>query len=86
MADETELATHNRRLTVIEKEVDGERIVSRHILRKVTEIENTLLSMQNTLATIQEQFTIMRADQPRIVGDIVSATMREEFSKRSKID
>jgi hypothetical protein len=43
MAEETSIAELRRRVSLIEQDVEGERGVSRHILRKVTESETALL-------------------------------------------
>jgi hypothetical protein len=43
MADETNIAELRRRVSLIEQDVEGERGVSRHILRKVTESETACL-------------------------------------------
>jgi|SRR5215469_7596795 len=49
MAEEAELATLNRRVAVLEEDVKGEKEVSRHILRKVTDNENLLLETRKEL-------------------------------------
>jgi hypothetical protein len=96
MAEDSELATLNRRVTLLEDDAKGEKLVSRHILRKVSENENLLLGVQKQVIGLQEQmvglqrqiselrtdFVTLRADLPGIIASTVSAILREELSRR----
>jgi enhancing lycopene biosynthesis protein 2 len=93
MAEDTELATLNRRVAVLEEDVKGEKEVSRHILRKVTENENLLLETRRELrgeiaelakkvSALHDELVLSRADVAETVGKIVAAVMREELSRR----
>ena len=93
MAEETNIAELRRRLSLIEQDVEGERGVSRHILRKVTESETALLDLRadmagmrkdltERVASLENQFVTLRADLPRIIAEAVSAVVREELAKR----
>ena len=80
-----ELADLRRRVALVEKDVEGERTVSRHILRKVTEIESALLDlradmagMRKDLNSVENQLVTLRADLPRIIAEAVGAVMREQ--------
>jgi hypothetical protein len=89
MADDTELATLNRRVTLLEEDAKGERLVTRHILRKVTENEALLLEVRNEvsearkeLSQIKTELVTLRADMPGIIATTVSAILREELARR----
>jgi hypothetical protein len=93
MGDESEIAELRRRVSLLEQDVEGERGVSRHILRKVTEGEMTLLGLRadmagfrkeltERVAAVENQLVTLRADLPRIIAEAVSTVVREEFAKR----
>jgi transposase len=93
MGDESEIAELRRRVSLLEQDVEGERGVSRHILRKVTEGEMTLLDLRadmaglrkeltERVAAVENQLVTLRADLPRIIAEAVSAVVREEFARR----
>jgi hypothetical protein len=93
MGDESDIAELRRRLAVLEQDVEGERGVSRHILRKVTESEMALLNLRADIAglrkeltehvaAVENQLVTLRADLPRIIAEAVSAVVREELTKR----
>ena len=82
MAEESELATLNRRVTLLEDDAKGEKLVSRHILRKVTENEHLLLDLQKQMSALQGEFVTLRADLPGIIASTVSAILREELSRK----
>jgi hypothetical protein len=42
MGDESEISELSRRLALLEKDVEGERTVSRHMLRKLNEMDDKL--------------------------------------------
>jgi uncharacterized protein YoxC len=82
MGDESEIAELRRRLALLEKDVDGERAVSRHMLRKMNDIDDKLTSVAKAVDRVEETVALLRADLPRIVADVVGAVMREEQAKR----
>ena len=82
MADESELATLNRRVTLLEDDAKGEKLVSRHILRKVAENENLLLELKKEVSELRNDVITLRADLPGIIASTVSAILREELSRR----
>ena len=84
---ETNIAELRRRLSLIEQDVEGERGVSRHILRKVTEGETALLDLRADMAGLRKEFServaavenqlvTLRADLSRIIAEAVSAVVR----------
>jgi hypothetical protein len=85
MADEQELSTLNRRVTLVESDVEGERAVSRHILRKVTDNENAILELSKAVSRVEENLALLRADIPRTIATTVAAVMREELAKIRKV-
>lgn len=96
MAGESELATLNRRASLLEDDAKGEKLVSRHILRKVTENEALLLDVRNELGElrkevgglrkevteIRDDLVTLRADLPGIIASTVSAILREELARK----
>ena len=82
MAEESELATLNRRVTLLEDDAKGEKLVSRHILRKVTENETALLDLKKEVSELRNDVLTLRADLPGIIASTVSAILREELSRR----
>jgi hypothetical protein len=93
MAEEANIAELRRQVSLIEQDVEGERGVSRHILRKVTEGETALLDLRadmaglrkelaERVAAVENQLVTLRADLPRIIAEAVSAVVGEEFAKR----
>jgi len=54
VTDEAELATLNRRLSELEQDVEGERAVSRHSLRKLGDVENVLIDLTKAVADLTE--------------------------------
>jgi hypothetical protein len=82
MAEDSELATLNRRVTLLEDDAKGEKLVSRHILRKVTENETALLDLKKEVTELRNDVLTLRADLPGIIASTVSAILREELSRR----
>jgi hypothetical protein len=82
MVEESELATLNRRVTLLEDDAKGEKLVSRHILRKVTENETALLDLKKEVTELRNDVLTLRADLPGIIASTVSAILREELSRR----
>ncbi len=81
MADET--------VTLFEDDAKGEKLVSRHILRKVTENEALLLDVRNEVGELKKELSglradliTLRADLPGIIASTVSAILREELARR----
>ena len=67
-----------RRVSLLEGEVDGEKRVSRHILRKVSENESTLLDLKREVSELRNDITLLRADLPGIIASVVGALLREQ--------
>ena len=82
MGDESESAELRRRLAPLEKDVDGERNVSRYMLRKLNDMDDKLTSVAKSVDRIEENEALMRADLPKIIAEVVGAVMREELAKR----
>ena len=96
MTDESELATLSRRVSLLEQDAEGEKAVSRHILRKVGDVENAILDLTKAVADLTkvigetqrggsrfEDFVMTsQAEMPRKFAEIAAATMREELAKR----
>jgi hypothetical protein len=63
MADEPELAELSRRVTLLEEDAKGEKRVSRHILRKLNDVESLVLD-------VRRQMISEIGDVRREMGDI----------------
>jgi hypothetical protein len=61
MIDTAELA---RCISLVENEVEGEKRVSRHILRKATENETLFLDVKASVSWLEDELTLLRADLP----------------------
>jgi hypothetical protein len=95
MGDESEIAELRRRLSVLEQDAEGERTVSRHMLRKLGDVENAILDLTKAVADLAgkvaevskgasrlESFTLTsQAEMPRKFAEIAAAVMREELAK-----
>jgi hypothetical protein len=82
MGDESDIAELRRRVSLIEQDVDGERNVSRVMLRKLNEIDDRLTSVAKAADRVEQSVALLRADMPRIIAEVVAAVMREELAKR----
>jgi hypothetical protein len=80
MSDTAEI---QRRIALLESEVEGENKVSRHILRKVSDNEALLLEMKRDLGALRDELVLLRADMPGIIAGAVGALLREIQSKRA---
>jgi hypothetical protein len=67
---------------LLEQDVDGERNVSRHMLRKMNEMDDRLTSIAMAADRVEQSVALLRADMPRIIAEVVAAVMREELAKR----
>ncbi len=67
---------------MLEDDAKGEKLVSRHILRKVTENETALLDLKKEVSELRNDVLTLRADLPGIIASTVSAILREELSRR----
>jgi len=88
MIDESEIATLNRRVTLLEEDAKGEKAVSRHILRKVTDNENAILEVKTELGDLRKEMSALRSevvalrsDLPGIIATCVTAILREELAR-----
>jgi hypothetical protein len=77
-----DLANMNRRVALIEEDAKGEKNVSRHILRKVTDNEGALLDLKREVGELRSEIALLRADLPGIIANVVGALLREERSRR----
>ncbi len=84
-----------RRMSLVERDMEGERTVSRHILRKVTESESLILDVRAVVADLRKELgelrkevsamrsdiITLRADLPGVIAS-VAEILREDLVKR----
>ncbi len=75
MSVEKELADLKRRVVVLEEDAKGGKLVSRHILRKVTENENILLDVKKEVTELRNELALLRADMPGIIANVVGVLL-----------
>ncbi len=68
---------------MLEAGAKGEKLVSRHILRKVTKNETALLDLKKEVSELRNDVLTLRADLPSIIASTASAILREELSRRT---
>jgi hypothetical protein len=81
MSVEQDIADLKRRIALLEEDGKGEKQVTRHILRKVTESENTLLDVKREMTELRNDLALLRADMPGIIANVVGALLRDHLSK-----
>ena len=75
MSSESDFETVNRRLALLEEDAKGEKLVSRHVLRKVTDVEKELAELRAEIVTL-------RADLPNIIAATVGPLLREAMARK----
>ena len=63
------------------EDAKGEKLVTRHILRKVTENENILLDGNKEVTELRNDLALLRADMPGIIANVVGALCRDRLGK-----
>ena len=81
MSVEHDIADLKRRITLLEEDAKAEKMVTRHILRKVTENENILLDVKKEVTELRNDLALLRADMPGIIANVVGALLRDRLSK-----
>ncbi len=78
-----------RRVTLVEKEAEGEKTVSRHIFRKVTELQSDvsqvqkdILDIKKDISALRDEVVLLRGDLPGIIASVVGALLREERERK----
>jgi hypothetical protein len=89
MGDESEIAELRRRVSLLEQDNEGERTVSRTMLRKLNSMEDTLVDLTKAVADLTksvgrlESFVMTsQAEMPRKFAEIAALVMSEELAKR----
>ena len=81
MSVEQDIADLKRRITLLEEDAKGEKLVARHILRKITENENILLDVKKEVTELRNDVALLRADMPGIIANVVGALLRDRLGK-----
>jgi len=81
MSFEQDIADLKRRITLLEEDAKGERLVARHTLRKVTENENILLDVKREVTELRNEVALLRADMPGMMANVVGALLRDHLGK-----
>jgi seryl-tRNA synthetase len=96
MTDASDIAELRRRVTLIEQGAEGEKRVSRHILRKITDNERLILDVRGEVGDVKKEvgdvkkevselrseIALLRADLPFIIATVVGSLLREERERR----
>ncbi len=91
-----EFRTLEARVEVVEREVDGEKLVSRHILKETRQNSDDLAAIKSRLDrhdtrfdgidrrfdSLERKVDTLTKDLPRIVGDVVREVFRERDAKK----
>lgn len=74
-----------RRVSLLEEETKGEKAISRHMLRKVTENEHMLLDMKKEMVDMRREMgemrnevAMLRADLPSIIAASIAPFFRND--------
>ena len=81
MSVEQDIAELKRRIVLLEEDAKGEKQVTRHILRKVTENENILLDVKKEVTELRNEVALLRADMPGMMANVVGALLRDHLGK-----
>ncbi len=77
MSVEQDIADLKRRITLLEEDAKGEKLVTRHILRKLTENETVLLDVKKEVTELRNDLALLRADMPGIIANVFGALLRD---------
>jgi chromosome segregation ATPase len=67
---EREITELKRRVDEMEREVDGEKMLSRHIYQKVQANERLLLEIRDQVGTVRTDVTSLRGDVKNLRADV----------------
>ena len=81
MSVEQDIADLRRRITLLEEDAKSEKLVTRHILRKVTENETILLDVKKQVTELRNDVALLRADMPGIIASAIGALLRDRTVK-----
>jgi hypothetical protein len=77
------------RVDVVEREVDGEKLVSRHILKETRQNSDDLAAIKSRLDrhdtrfdNLERKVDTLTKDLPRIVGEVMREVLRERDGKK----
>lgn len=73
--NDPDLETVNRRLSLLEQDAEGEKLVSRRLLRKLTGVEKEL-------SELRAEVVALRADLPGIIAGAVMPLLREALARK----
>lgn len=80
---DNDLTELRRRVSLIKQDIEGEKRVTRHILRKVTENEAISLDLKKEVGELRTEITLLRAVLPGIISGVVGALLREMQDRKS---
>ncbi len=78
MSVEQDIADLKRRITLLEEDAKSEKLVTRHILRKVTENENILLDVKKEVTELRKDVALLRAEIPDIIANVIGSVLRDK--------
>lgn len=75
----------SRRVSLLEEETKGEKSISRHMLRKITENEHMFLDMKKEmvdlrreLGEVRNEIVLLRADLPGIIAASIAPFFKND--------
>jgi hypothetical protein len=81
MSVEQDIADLKRRITLLEEDTKGEKLVARHTLRKVTANEDILLDVKKEVTELRNELALLRADMPGIIATVIGALLRDQLGR-----
>ncbi len=82
--DDADLKEVRRRMSFLEEEFEGEKKVSRYLVREVnalrsdvSEMRTDLVELRTKMTDLQSEFGKLRRDLPAIIGEAVADLLRK---------
>ena len=77
------------RVSVVEREVEGEKMVTRHVLEQTRRNSDDLAAIKTRLGRVEQkvdglgvEIADLKKSLPAIVGDVMREVLREQDTKR----
>ena len=77
MSFEQDIADLKRRITLLEEDVKGEKLVTQAHPQKTHRNEKILLDVKKEVTELRNDLALLRADMPGIIATVVGALLRD---------